>query len=147
MKKIIFIFFIFITVHRCFSQSPQDSVAIRATALNYIEGWYEGNPERMSKAVLPTLAKRIVGWSMDHTKNGNILGEMNGEQLVQNTKKGLGKKTPKERQIKNVTILSIYNNSASVKTEMADWIDYMHLARWNGEWKIINVLWEMKPQE
>ncbi len=29
---------------------------------------------------------------------------------------------------------------------MSDWIDYLHLARWNGEWKIVNVLWELKPK-
>ncbi len=149
MKQILALLFVFITVDHCFSQSPtaRDSANIRATALDYIEGWYEGNAGRMAKAVHPNLAKRIVGWSMNHTKNENVMQEMNGEQLVESTKKGFGKKTPKERQTKNITILSIYNNSASVKTEMADWIDYMHLARWNGEWKIINVLWEMKPQE
>lgn len=147
MKQTTLLFIFFGAVQYCFTQSAQDSAAIRTTALNYVEGWYEGNPERMSKAVLPTLAKRIVGWSNDHTNNGNVLSEMNGEQLVEATRKGFGKKISKERQIKNITILNIYNNSASVKTEMADWIDYMHLGRWNGEWKIINVLWEMKPQE
>jgi hypothetical protein len=30
---------------------------------------------------------------------------------------------------------------------MSGWIDYMHLAKWNGEWKIANVLWELKPQK
>jgi hypothetical protein len=27
---------------------------------------------------------------------------------------------------------------------MRDWIDYMHLVRWNGAWKIVNVLWELR---
>jgi hypothetical protein len=27
------------------------------------------------------------------------------------------------------------------------WIDYVHLARWNGQWKIVNVLWELKPKK
>jgi hypothetical protein len=31
--------------------------------------------------------------------------------------------------------------------EAANWIDYLHLAKWDGEWKIINVLWELKPKE
>jgi hypothetical protein len=22
----------------------------------------------------------------------------------------------------------------------------MHLVRWNGEWKIINVLWDLRPE-
>jgi hypothetical protein len=25
-------------------------------------------------------------------------------------------------------------------------VDYMHLVRWNGEWKIINVLWDLRPE-
>jgi hypothetical protein len=29
---------------------------------------------------------------------------------------------------------------------MSGWIDYMHMARWNGRWVIVNVLWELKPQ-
>ncbi|MFA6438565.1 MAG: nuclear transport factor 2 family protein [Bacteriovoracaceae bacterium] len=129
------------------AQSSKDSAAVREAALNYVEGWYDGNAERMEKAVHPKLAKRIITWSWDIHNSGNTLSEMNGVQLVDGTRKGYGKNTPKEKQVKNITILSMYNNSASVKAEMTDWIDYMHLGRWNGEWKIINVLWENKPQE
>lgn len=129
------------------AQPAKDSAAVRAAALDYVEGWYEGNAERMQRAVHPRLAKRIIAFSKDIRKNENVLNEMNGEQLVDGTRKGYGKGTPVEKQIKNITILSLYNNSASVKAEMGEWIDFMHLGRWNGEWKIINVLWEMKPQE
>lgn len=129
------------------AQSAKDSAAVRAAALDYVEGWYEGNAERMERAVHPKLAKRIIAFSKDKTKNENVLNEMNGVQLVDGTRKGYGKNTPPDRQIKTITILSMYNNSASVKAEMGEWIDFMHLGRWNGEWKIINVLWEMKPQD
>ena len=27
-----------------------------------------------------------------------------------------------------------------------DWVDYLHIGKVNGEWKIINVLWETKPK-
>jgi hypothetical protein len=33
------------------AQSAPDSTAIRATALDYAEGWYEGNAERMARAL------------------------------------------------------------------------------------------------
>jgi hypothetical protein len=36
-------------------------------------------------------------------------------------------------------------NSAVVKLEMRDWVDYMQIGRLNGRWVIVNVLWEMKP--
>ncbi|HEX6315687.1 MAG TPA: nuclear transport factor 2 family protein, partial [Gemmatimonadaceae bacterium] len=40
------------------AQTAADSAAIRAAALDYIEGWYEGNAERMERALHPELAKR-----------------------------------------------------------------------------------------
>src|SRR5687767_13133238 len=40
------------------AQTAADSTAIRATALDYVEGWYEGNPERMTRALHPELVKR-----------------------------------------------------------------------------------------
>ena len=35
------------------AQTPVDAAAIKQTALNYIEGYYEGNAERMEKAPAP----------------------------------------------------------------------------------------------
>ena len=56
-------------------------------------------------------------------------------------------RAPTEKQEKEVTILDIYNNAASVKVIASTWIDYLHVAKWNGEWKIVNVLWELKPEK
>jgi len=41
--------------------------------------------------------------------------------------------------------LDIYQNSASAKNVASDWIDFLHLPKWNGRWVIVNVLWEQKP--
>ena len=71
---------------------------------------------------------------------------MSALALVQGVRRGYGKSTPKEKQIKDVVILDVYENTASVKAVMSDWIDYMHLARWNNRWVIVNVLWELKPE-
>ena len=42
------------------AQSPADSAGIRQAALDYIEGYYEGDGARMERALHPELAKRIV---------------------------------------------------------------------------------------
>lgn len=121
--------------------SDEDKAAITQTALDYIEGWYEGNAERMERALHPDLAKRIV-----ITKDGRSrLEQMSAMGLVQGTRKGFGKDTPKEKQQKDVTILDVYENAASVKVVASDWIDYLHVAKFNGRWVIVNVLWELKP--
>ncbi len=42
------------------AQSAADSVGIRAAALDYIDGWYAADGERMERALHPELAKRNV---------------------------------------------------------------------------------------
>jgi hypothetical protein len=127
-----------------FAQTDADREAIKRTALNYAEGWYEGNAEKMESALSPDLAKRIA---RTNDKGQSSLGQMTAMTLVQYTRAGEGKNTPKEEQQKEVTILDITGGAAVVKCEMRDWVDYMHIGKMNGKWVIINVLWEMKPKK
>ena len=127
------------------AQSAADSTAIRATALDYAEGWYEGNAERMARSLHPELVKRIV--VRDSTTGKTMVQGMGASVLVNSTRHGYGKETPKERQQKEVTILDIFGNAASAKAVMADWVDYMQLGKVDGRWVIVNVLWERKPQQ
>jgi hypothetical protein len=127
------------------AQTSADTTAIRVAALNYVEGWYEGNAERMAKALHPELVKRIV--VRDTTTGKTVVQGMGTSVLVNSTRHGYGKETPKERQQKEVSVLDVFGNAASVKTVMADWIDYMHMAKVDGRWLIVNVLWERKPDK
>lgn len=124
--------------------TPADeSGAIKKTALDYIEGWYAGDAARMEGALHTELAKRMV--STDATTGRSLLNQMSAMTLVQRTREGIGKKIPQDRQLKEVTILDRFNNAAVVKVVASDWVDYLEVAKFNGEWKIINVLWELKP--
>jgi len=119
-----------------------DKAAIKQTALDYIEGWYEGDAERMERALHPELAKRIV---RTNPQGQSRLDQMSAMSLVMGTRRGGGKQTPKEKQQKDVTVLDVFENAASAKIVASDWVDYLQLARWNGRWVIVNVLWELKP--
>jgi hypothetical protein len=125
------------------AQSPEDTAAIKAAALDYIESWYEGNPERMQRALHPDLAKRIVRRSANGESQ---LDHMTADKLVDGVRKGGGKNTPPEKQQKEVTVLDVFENAAAVKVVASGWVDYMQMAKWNGRWVIINVLWELKPK-
>jgi hypothetical protein len=124
------------------AQTSADSAAIRQTALDYIEGWYEGNAERMERALHPDLAKRIV--NVDQ-RGRPLLGHQSAMTLVQNTRRGGGKDTPPAERRTGVRILDTFVNTASVRVDADRWIDYLHVAKWNGRWVIINVLWENRP--
>jgi hypothetical protein len=121
--------------------SAADQAAIKQTALDYIEGWYEGNRERMERALHTELVKRIV---RKNEKGQSRLSQTSVVSLLEDTVEGYGKKTPKEKQQKDIIILDVLENAASVKIVASDWVDYMHIAKFNGRWVIINVLWELK---
>ena len=126
------------------TNAPDENEAIRKTALDYIEGWYTGDGARTEHALHPELAKRMI--STDPNTGRSQFNHMGAMTLVQRTREGIGKKIPPDRQQKEVTILDRFNNAAVVKIVASDWIDYLEVAKFNGEWKIINVLWELKPK-
>lgn len=126
------------------AQADADRDAIKRTALNYAEGWYEGNADKMESALSADLAKRIA---RTNERGQTRLDHMTAMALVQGTRGGYGKQTPAAEQQKDVTILDVVGGAATVKLEMRDWVDYMHVAKVNGKWVIVNVLWEMKPKK
>ena len=132
------------TVTNAQSNANDDDSAIKETALNYIEGWYEGDAARMESALHPELAKRMI--YTDPKTGRSQFNHMGAMQLVQNTRRGGGNKTPKDEQLKEITILDRFNNAAVIKIVASGWIDYLEVAKFNGQWKIINVLWELKPK-
>ena len=98
----------------------------------------------MERTLHAELAKRII--STDPKTGRSQFNHMGAMALVQHTRDGGGKKTPQDRQLKERTILDRYNNAAVVKIVASEWIDYLEVAKFNGKWKIINVLWELKSK-
>jgi hypothetical protein len=124
------------------AQSAADSAAIRAAALDYIDGWYAADGARMERALHPELAKRNV--SSDANGRSRLI-QMSAMTLVQQTRNGGGSSIPAAQHTDSVKILDIYGNAASVRVRAATWVDYMHMAKYNGQWRILNVLWENDP--
>lgn len=124
------------------AQTAADSAAIRATALDYAEGWYTGDAARMGRSLHPRLAKRISV----QREGAWQLQEMTAEELSRAAGGGGGTRTPEAQRQRDVQILDVFGSVASVRVTMSGWIDYMHMARVDGRWQIVNVLWELKPR-
>ncbi len=75
----VFSTFLFTFVSGAAAQSPEQAKAIKEAALDYGEGWYEGNAERMERALHPELAKRMV---FTNPKNGRSRLNQQGNALV-----------------------------------------------------------------
>ena len=124
------------------AQSAADTAGIRAAALDYIEAWYAADGARMEQALHPELAKRNV---TTDAQGRSQLRQMSAMTLVQGTRRGGGAYIPAAERRSEVRILDVFNGAASVRVRASTWIDYMHLARVNGRWVIMNVLWENDP--
>jgi len=48
---------------------------------------------------------------------------------------------------KEIKFLDVPDRTASVKLIADEWIDYIHVVKLNGAWKIINVLWQYNDSE
>ncbi len=126
------------------AQSAEDREAIIRTSLDYGEGWYEGNAERMDRALHPELAKRMV--YTDRRTGRSRLNQQSAMTLVRSTRAGGGKNAQVADRTSTVTILDVFENAAVVKVDGPEWVDYLQLAKWNGRWVIVNVVWELKPE-
>ena len=115
-----------------------DDQAIRTAALDYIEGFYTADAARMERALHPELVKRIFRNDGEALR----LDQMSALTLINRTKAGLGLAN-KERRAE-VTVLDRFQNSASVRVDATRWVDYLQLAKVDGQWRIVNVLWEMR---
>jgi hypothetical protein len=124
------------------AQTSADSAAIRATALDYIDGYYTGNAERMERALHPDLVKRIVV----EQGEGTMVQGMTAAQLIEGTRRGGASAMPAANRRSDVQITGIYGRAATVTIDATDWVDYLHIGKVDGRWVIINVLWEMRPE-
>jgi hypothetical protein len=120
----------------------RDSALIREAALNYVQGFFTADPSRMEKSLSPELAKRII----IKDKTGDAIQNMGYSLLLLSGRnnKNNNELNPGLPFKAEVIIYDIGTNIATAKvvTNKFQFIDYLHLGRVDGNWKIINVLWE-----
>jgi len=131
-----------------FFDSPEVSMnvereAVRQAVLDYVEGVYQVEPERIERSVHPDLTK--LGFYRQQGKEGYTPGRMSYTQLVELSKTWnkagkLPKTAPKE-----IVIYDVQDQTATAKLTAQWGTDYFHLAKYDGRWKIINVLWQSPP--
>jgi hypothetical protein len=112
--------------------------AIHEAVEDYYSGGYEADVERMSRCLHPGLAKRLI--KLD--ENGKeYLRHLTKEMMVIATRDGGGSDVPDEKKTWMITILDSYKEIATVKVAAGEYMEYIHLAKQDGQWQVLNVLW------
>jgi hypothetical protein len=101
--------------------------AIRRTCLDYAEGFFTGDAERLRRALSPELVKRTV--------TDGELQALSREELIEAA-------TAEDRETPSisVTVHDVHDDVASA-TVVSEYVDYVHLALIEGEWRIVDALW------
>jgi len=120
----------------------KEKAAIKQAALDYLEGSFSGDAERMAKAVHPELNK-VFPATLPQT-NTTMLNYTSAGSLIEGTRAKLGLVDEDKRNIQ-FKILDLQNEIAMAEVLSSMYYDYLQLAKLNGEWKIVNVLWKMNP--
>ncbi|MEO0340105.1 MAG: nuclear transport factor 2 family protein [Bacteroidota bacterium] len=119
-----------------------DHQAVEAAILDYVEGIYEVDSTRIERSVHPELRKRGYWYNKNEEAYADNL-DMSFDQLVHlaATWNRSGERANAE-SLKKIEIYDINDRTASAKLS-AEWgIDYFHLAKLDGKWMIMNVLWQ-----
>lgn len=115
-----------------------DNAAIYQAVSDYYEGWYAPDVKRMEGCLHTGLAKRAI--ELDEAGKEHLL-HLTKEIMVDATRKGGRSGVPPEKKNWTITILDCYEEIATVKVISLEYVEYIHLARQDGQWQIVNVLW------
>lgn len=124
------------------AQAAPDKEGVRLAALDYVEGIYNVQPERIEKSVHPSLVKR--GFYKRDAATPYTESPMTYEQLV-NLAKTWNKEGERNTTVKEVEVLDVHDQTAVAKVTAAWGVDYMLLAKYDGAWKISQILWQSLP--
>jgi len=118
--------------------------AVAQAVYDYVDALYQVDPSRVARSVHPQLTK--VGFyksrgERTYTQAQMTYGEL--EALAGRWNRA-GRVNPQTAP-RQVVVLDVLDQTASAKL-VADWgVDYLHLARFDGRWKIVNVMWQSPP--
>jgi hypothetical protein len=122
-----------------------DHAAIERAVRDYVDAIYDVDPSKIERSVHPDMVKR----GFFHGSDGRYAEHfMNYEELLllaaEWNAEGQTDVTAAPREVR---ILDVLDQTATARLEAYWGIDYMHLARFDGKWKIIHVLWQAHPKE
>jgi hypothetical protein len=125
----------------------EDFDAIWQATLDYVDGWYNGDGERMGRCLHPDLVKRTIEWDKDRGEF-QLRRPTTADMMVAYTEEGGGTEVPESERLYQLTIVDIFRHIAMVKCVSPLYVDYVQLANFGDRgWLIVNVLWEQLEGE
>lgn len=127
------------------AQSAEDTAGVRRAVLDYVEGFYEGDSTRLARSLLPELNKYGYYIPRDSTAyTGEAMTYTEAIQYARNVK-ARNRQAPATAP-KDIVLFDVQDQTASAKLTAYWGTDYLLLAKYGGQWKIVQVLWQTPPR-
>ncbi len=118
-----------------------DEQLILAAVADYVEGWFDGDAERIGRALHPELVKRARGIEGD---DPDALETLTRQDMVDATADGVGvREDAPDRQI-DVRIEYRTADIASVTCLCHRYVDLLHLVKMPEGWRIVSAAWTLR---
>ncbi len=142
MKRILIVLAFLLLCMGAKAQSANDQDLIKAAISNYVMAFYEADTLKAHESVSRNLAKR--GY---YSQEGQIKeATMSYEQLIQLAQRWKSSQNITAETPRKITVFEVLDKIATAKVEAKWGIDYFHLAKVDGKWLIMNVLWQDYPK-
>lgn len=130
---------------RADAQNGADRDGVRRAALDYIEGFYEGDASKLRRSIRPEVTK--FGFFQEGGTAAYGSEPMSFDQMLEFAERvrTTGRGGPPANAPKEVILLDVQDQTAAAKI-VAWWgTDYLHLAKYEGRWMILHVIWQTPP--
>jgi len=141
MKKIITALLIMASAH-AYAQNDRDLVY--AAMEDYVDALYKAEPERIKRSVHPNLAKKGFWRPKDKTEY-QPESTMTFDQLYDLASKWNAKKTLAADAPRKIEVFDVQDQTAAGKLTAQWGTDYFQLAKYDGKWLIVNIVWQSTP--
>jgi hypothetical protein len=124
------------------TDADKEKESIRKCALDYGDGFYSGDAERIANALHPELNKVLV---TRINPSGKIIFQYSTVSGLIEMARGKSSFLAEDKRKENVAVLDVDGVVASARINTATYNDYLQMIKTDSGWKIVNVLWTFGP--
>lgn len=123
------------------AQGATDRAGVTRAALDYLEGFYEGDSVKLVRSIRPEVYKYGFDWMKADKRYAGE--QMTWDEILGYARrfKEKGHTTPASAPRK-VDLLDVLDQTASAKVTAWWGTDYLLLAKYDGQWRITHILWQ-----
>lgn len=143
MKRILTVFLLLgILVGPAVAQNSatteEDRAGVEAAARDYMEGALYADADRMARGVHPGLTKVVINTNRETGRQS--LSYNTATFLVEWARAAAERMADVDKSV-DITVFEIGHELATARAIGQMWYDYLQLAKIDGQWSIVNVLW------